>query len=183
MPTASSSAPSTIEVEDLHKAYEDVKALDGVSFAVASGEVFGLLGHNGAGKTTAIRILSGQARPSSGRAQIAGHDVVAERGQILPLINLVFEVPNLYERQSGYENLRLFADLYGAPHSRIDELLGLVGLAEIAGRSVKHYSTGMKQRLLVARALMNRPSVLFLDEPTRGLDPAPRAICADSSSA
>jgi ABC-2 type transport system ATP-binding protein len=99
--------------------------------------------------------------------------VVAEREAIKPLINLVFEDQNLYERMTGRENLRLFADLYGMPAGRVDEVLALVGLDdEAAKRKVKGYSTGMKQRLLIARALINRPRALFLDEPTRGLDPA-----------
>jgi ABC-2 type transport system ATP-binding protein len=162
-----------IEVADLHKTYGTVRAVDGISFDVAEGEVFGFLGHNGAGKTTTVRILTGRTRPTTGSARIAGHDVVAGREAIKPLINLVFEDQNLYERMTARENLRLFADLYGMPASRVDEVLALVGLDdEAAKRKVKGYSTGMKQRLLIARALINRPRVLFLDEPTRGLDPA-----------
>jgi ABC-2 type transport system ATP-binding protein len=166
-------AMSMIEVTDLHKSYGTVRAVDGISFAVAEGEVFGFLGHNGAGKTTTVRILTGRTRPTAGSARIAGRDVVAEREAIKPLINLVFEDQNLYERMTGRENLRLFADLYGMPAGRVDEVLALVGLDdEAAKRKVKGYSTGMKQRLLIARALINRPRALFLDEPTRGLDPA-----------
>ncbi|MDI3341549.1 MAG: ABC transporter ATP-binding protein [Sphaerobacter sp.] len=160
-----------VTVEHLTKHYGAVRALDGISFSVAEGEVFGLLGHNGAGKTTTIRMLTGRARPTSGRATVAGYDVVAERDKIKPLINLVFEDQNLYERLTGRETLRFFADLYGVPRARADELLALVGLTEAAGRKVKTYSSGMKQRLLIARALVNQPRVLFLDEPTRGLDP------------
>lgn len=163
--------PNTVEVRDLRKHYGQVRAVDGITFAVAEGEVFGLLGHNGAGKTTTIRILTGRARPTEGEASVLGHDVVRSRDAIRPLINLVFEAQNLYERMSGRENLRLFATLYGAPLGRADELLELVGLREAGRRAVKTYSSGMKQRLLVARALVNRPRVLFLDEPTRGLDP------------
>jgi ABC-2 type transport system ATP-binding protein len=164
-------APNTVEVRGLRKHYGQVRAVDGISFAVAEGEVFGLLGHNGAGKTTTIRVLTGRARPTEGDATVLGHDVVRSRQAIRPLINLVFEDQNLYERMSGRDNLRLFATLYGAPLTRADELLDLVGLREAGRRAVKTYSTGMKQRLLVARALVNRPRVLFLDEPTRGLDP------------
>ena len=160
-----------IEVEDLRKHYGEVRAVDGVSFEVGQGEVFGLLGHNGAGKTTTFKMLTGRALPTGGTAQVCGHDVVSGRERIKPLINLVFEDQNLYERLSGRDNLRLFADLYGAPKGRVDELLEVVGLLEAAGRKVKTYSSGMKQRLLVARALVNEPRVLFLDEPTRGLDP------------
>lgn len=160
-----------VEVEQLVKHYGSVRAVDGISFAVGAGEVFGLLGHNGAGKTTTIRLLTGRTRPTAGRACIAGYDVAAERDAVKPLINLVFEDQNLYERLSGRENLRVFASLYGAPRERVEELLGEVGLTEAAGRKVKTYSSGMKQRLLIARALVNQPRVLFLDEPTRGLDP------------
>ncbi|MGD9890192.1 MAG: ABC transporter ATP-binding protein [Dehalococcoidia bacterium] len=161
-----------VEVEDLRKYYGEVRAVDGISFTIQQGEIFGLLGHNGAGKTTTIRMLTGRTRPTDGHARVAGCDIVADRDKLKPLINLVFEEPNLYERMSGRETLRFFADLYDAPASRVDELLALVDLQEAAGRKVKAYSSGMKQRLLVARALINRPRVLFLDEPTRGLDPA-----------
>ena len=161
----------SIAVEHLAKHYGEVRAVDDVSFTAHEGEIFGFLGHNGAGKTTTIRVLTGRARPTSGRASVVGHDVVRERERMKPLINLVFEDQNLYPRLSGRENLQLFAELYGAPRSRIDDLLEAVGLVGAARRKVKTYSSGMKQRLMVARALVNKPRVLFLDEPTRGLDP------------
>jgi ABC-2 type transport system ATP-binding protein len=162
-----------VVAENLEKRYGDVRAVDGISFSVGHGEIFGLLGHNGAGKTTTVRMLTGRTKPSGGDAQVAGFDIVTGREQIKPIINLVFEDQNLYERLSGLDNLRVFADLYGAPRSRVDELLNLVDLDVSARkRKVKTYSTGMKQRLLIARALINNPLVLFLDEPTRGLDPA-----------
>jgi ABC-2 type transport system ATP-binding protein len=162
-----------VVADNLEKRYGDVRAVDGISFSVDRGEIFGLLGHNGAGKTTTVRMLTGRTRPSGGDARVAGFDIVTEREQIKPIINLVFEDQNLYERLTGLDNLRVFADLYGAPRSRVDELLDLVDLdASARKRKVKTYSTGMKQRLLIARALINNPSVLFLDEPTRGLDPA-----------
>ena len=164
--------PPMIEVEHLVKQYGDVQAVDGISFTVAQGEIFGLLGHNGAGKTTTIRMLTGRTMPTSGTARVAGYDIVEQLDQAKPLINLVFEEPNLYERLTGRENLRFFAELYGVDMTRVDELLGLVDLVEAADRKVKTYSSGMRQRLLVARALINNPRVLFLDEPTRGLDPA-----------
>ncbi|MGI8475885.1 MAG: ATP-binding cassette domain-containing protein [Thermomicrobiales bacterium] len=165
------SAP-IVEVDALEKHYGDVRAVDGISFAIAPGEVFGLLGHNGAGKTTTIRVLTGRTKPTGGSARVAGFDVATERDRVKPLINLVFEDQNLYERLSGRDNLAVFADLYRAPKARIDELLERVNLTFAAKRKVKAYSTGMKQRLLIARSLINRPRVLFLDEPTRGLDPA-----------
>lgn len=160
-----------IAVDALTKVYGATRAVDGISFAVAAGEVFGLLGHNGAGKTTTIRMLTGRARPTSGRATIAGYDVVEDIERVRPLINLVFEEQNLYDRMSGRANLRFFADLYRVPHARVDELLEMVDLVEPADRAVKTYSTGMKQRVIIARALINSPRLLFLDEPTRGLDP------------
>jgi ABC-2 type transport system ATP-binding protein len=162
-----------VVAENLQKRYGDVRAVDGISFSVERGEIFGLLGHNGAGKTTTVRMLTGRTRPTGGDAKVAGFDIVTGLEQIKPIINLVFEDQNLYERLSGLDNLRVFADLYGAPRSRVEELLNLVDLdAAARKRKVKTYSTGMKQRLLIARALINNPSVLFLDEPTRGLDPA-----------
>ena len=161
-----------IEVEELRKEYGEVHAVDGISFDVQAGEILGFLGHNGAGKTTTVRMLTGRARPTGGAARVAGYDVVAQRERLKPLINLIPEDQNLYLRLSGRENLRLFARLYGQPRARVDELLEAVDLIEAAGRKVKTYSNGMKQRLMVARALVNRPRVLFLDEPTRGLDPA-----------
>jgi len=162
---------AAVEVTGLEKRYGEVRAVDGITFSVSEGEVFGLLGPNGAGKTTTIRMLTGRARPTSGSATVVGFDAVSERDRIKPLINAVFEDPNLYERVTGRDNLRLFAELYQAPFSRVEELLELVGLTAAAKRKVKTYSSGMKQRLLIARALVNRPRVLFMDEPTRGLDP------------
>lgn len=160
-----------VEVRDLHKHYGAVHAVNGVSFSVAEGEIFGLLGHNGAGKTTTIRILTGQTRPSSGQSRVAGYDSIHDREQMKPLINLVFDDQNLYEPLSGHENLAFFSRLYGVRGNRVDELIDLVRLRDAAKRKVKTYSNGMKQRLLIARALINEPRVLFLDEPTRGLDP------------
>src|SRR5947208_2315990 len=160
-----------VEVTDLEKRYGAVRAVDGITFSVAEGEVFGLLGHNGAGKTTTIRMLTGRAFPTGGTATVAGYDIVHQRDDIKPIINAVFEDPNLYERLSGRDNLTFFCTLYGVPPARADELLSTVGLSSAAKRKVKTYSSGMKQRLLIARALVNRPRVLFMDEPTRGLDP------------
>lgn len=164
---------AAIDVRDLSKHYGAVRAVDGISFSVQRGEIFGLLGHNGAGKTTVIRMMTGRAKPTGGTVRIAGFDAVTQLDQIKPLINLVFEDQNLYERMSGLDNLKFFARLYNAPPARVQELLDRVGLDDEARkRKVKTYSSGMKQRLLIARALINDPQILFLDEPTRGLDPS-----------
>jgi ABC-2 type transport system ATP-binding protein len=160
-----------IKATGLTRRFKDNVAVDHISFEVGEGEVFGFLGHNGAGKTTTIRMLTGQLRPNDGSASINGHDIVSGRKHIKPLIGVSFEYQNLYERVSGRENMRFFARLHGIGAKRVDELLERVGLQDRAGDKVKDYSNGMKQRLVIARALLNYPKVLFLDEPTRGLDP------------
>ncbi|HKZ55397.1 MAG TPA: ABC transporter ATP-binding protein [Anaerolineales bacterium] len=161
-----------IRADSLRRTFNHKLAIDGITFEVEAGEVFGFLGPNGAGKTTTIRILTGQLRPTSGSAWIDGHDVVTGRAKIKPLIGVVFEHQNLYERMSAWENLTFFASLYGVPNARVHEVLEHVDLIDSARAKIKTFSNGMKQRLLVARALLSRPKVLFLDEPTRGLDPA-----------
>jgi ABC-2 type transport system ATP-binding protein len=161
-----------IDVRNLSKHFGHVRAVDDISFTVNRGEIFSFLGHNGAGKTTTIRMLTGRTRPTSGTASIAGMDIVHQRDQILPIINVVPEDQNIYERLTGRANLELFADLYGVSRTIVDELLERVELLDAADRATKTYSSGMKQRILVARALINSPQLLFLDEPTRGLDPA-----------
>jgi ABC-2 type transport system ATP-binding protein len=169
---ATSSADAiAVEVEDLAKHYGDVHALDGVSLQAAAGEIFGLLGHNGAGKSTMIRILTGRAKPTRGRAAVLGHEVPRDLEAVRGEINLVAETPNIYQRATAKENLELFCSLYGLPKRRAAEVLEEVRLSEVAKRKVKTFSTGMRQRLLLARALLNTPRVLFMDEPTRGLDP------------
>jgi ABC-2 type transport system ATP-binding protein len=160
-----------IEVENLVRSFNGLKALDGISFMVMPGEIFGFLGPNGAGKTTTIRILTGQLRPTSGSARVAGCDVVNERESLKPQIGVVFEYQNLYLRLSARDNLNFSANLYGVPRARVDELLKAMQLQDRANGRLKEYSNGMKQRLLIARALLHSPKVLFLDEPTRGLDP------------
>ena len=160
-----------IEVKDLHRYYNGVKAVQGISFDVNDGEVFGFLGPNGAGKSTTIKVLTGQLRPTSGLAKVVGCDVVEERQELKPQIGVVFEYQNLYERLSAMDNLRFSARLYGVRKERVGEVLEQVGLQDRARERIKNYSNGMKQRLLIARALLHQPRVLFLDEPTRGLDP------------
>ncbi len=160
-----------IEVNELHRYYNGVKAVRGITFDVNYGEIFGFLGPNGAGKSTTIKVLTGQLRPTSGSAHVVGCDVVEERQEFKPQIGVVFEYQNLYERLSAWDNLRFSARLYGVEKARIDEVLAQVGLQDRAKERIKKYSNGMKQRLLIARALLHKPKVLFLDEPTRGLDP------------
>jgi ABC-2 type transport system ATP-binding protein len=160
-----------IEVSNLTRDYDGLRAVDGISFSVEQGEIFGFLGPNGAGKTTTIRMLTGQLRPTSGTAKVSGYDIVTERQQLKPRIGVVFDNQNLYERMSARENLVFFGRLYRIKKSRVQEVLAQVGLTERAGDKVQKYSNGMKQRLLIARALLHQPEVLFLDEPTRGLDP------------
>ena len=162
---------NAIEVEQLSRSFNGLQAVDHISFTVKAGEIFGFLGHNGAGKTTTIRMLSGQLLPTSGRAWVAGCDVIAEQQRLRPLIGVVSEHQNLYERMSGRENLEFAVRLYGQNLRRIDETLEQVGLLDRAKDNVRNYSNGMKQRLLIARALLHRPQIIFLDEPTRGLDP------------
>ena len=160
-----------IEVESLSRAFNSLRAVDNISFSVDAGEIFGFLGHNGAGKTTTIRMLSGQLLPSSGRGRVAGCDVVTEQQRLRPLIGVVSEHQNLYERMSGRENLEFAARLYGVDIARIDAALNQVDLLDRAKDKVQNYSNGMKQRLLIARSILHGPQIVFLDEPTRGLDP------------
>lgn len=162
---------NAIEVEQLSRSFNGLKAVDNISFTVEAGEIFGFLGHNGAGKTTTIRMLSGQLLPTSGHAHVAGCNVITEQGRLRPLIGVVSEHQNLYERMSGRENLEFAVRLYGQSLQRVDETLAQVGLLDRAKDNVRNYSNGMKQRLLIARALLHRPQIIFLDEPTRGLDP------------
>jgi ABC-2 type transport system ATP-binding protein len=160
-----------IEAQDLRRVFGKKEAVAGISFEVRRGEIFGFLGPNGAGKTTTIRMLTGQIDPSAGTAIVAGCDVVRERQQLKEHIGVVFEEQNLYERLSARDNLEFSCGLYGIAHSRVDEVLELVRLRDRGKDKVQSFSNGMRQRLMIARALLHRPQVLFLDEPSRGLDP------------
>jgi ABC-2 type transport system ATP-binding protein len=155
---------------------KDITALDGVTLSIEAGELFGLLGPNGAGKTTLTKILATILLPTAGRAEVLGYDVVRSYAQVRPRIGIVFGGERgLYWRLSGRYNIQYFADLYRVPphlsRKKIPELLELVGLNERADERVEGYSRGMKQRLHIARGLVNDPEVVFLDEPTIGLDP------------
>ena len=164
-----------IKVRDLTKKFNGFIAVDHVSFDVKESEVFGLLGPNGAGKTTIIRMLSTLTRPTEGTAKIGGYDIVKRDNKVRQLIGLVSEKMIMYDRLTANENLRFFGKLYNIPKSnlnqRIDELLELVQLIKWKDSKVGTFSTGMRQRMNVIRALLNLPKVLFLDEPTLGLDP------------
>jgi ABC-2 type transport system ATP-binding protein len=160
-----------ITTTNLTKKFSDLTAVDEISFSVNSGEIFGFLGPNGAGKTTTIRMLTGQKHPSSGEATVAGYDILTESVQIKPKIGVIFEHQNLYERLTARDNLNFMRQLYGLERSRVDQVLELVGLKDRANEKLKKYSKGMKQRLLIARALLHEPEILFMDEPTVGLDP------------
>ena len=168
-----------IVAEDLRKRYKQVHALDGLSFAVPEGEVFGLLGPNGAGKSTTVRVLTTLTQPDSGRALVAGEDVVRHPNRVRRAIGYVAQDSGVDPEATGRENLMLQGRIHGmsgAPlRARVDELLQLVGLADAAERVTRGYSGGMKRRLDIAIGLVHRPRVLFLDEPTTGLDPEARA--------
>jgi len=178
---------AVVEARDLKRTYRtttgifrrramDVEAVRGVSFEIDSGELFGLLGPNGAGKTTTIKMLITLLIPTSGSASVLGYDVVRDAREVRRRIGYVFGGDRgLYERLSAYDNLRYFAELYAVPareqRRRIDELLDLVGLAGREKERVEGYSRGMRQRLHIARGLLHDPPVVFLDEPTIGVDP------------
>lgn len=178
---------AVVEAHDLHRTYrtstgtlrrkwKDVEAVRGVSFAIEQGELFGLLGPNGAGKTTTIKMLITLLIPTKGTASVLGYDVVKDAREVRKRIGYVFGGERgVYERLSGYDNLRYFAELYGVPpreiRPRIDALLELVGLKGREQERAEGYSRGMKQRLHIARGLLHDPPVVFLDEPTIGLDP------------
>jgi ABC-2 type transport system ATP-binding protein len=164
-----------IQVQNLTKMFGKFTAVDDISFTVKKGEVFGLLGPNGAGKSTTLRVLSTLARPTKGTATIGGYDIVKNDNEVRKLIGIVSEKMIMYNRLTAAENLRFFGNLFNIPkgvlNKRIDDLLELVQLTQWKDSQVGTFSTGMRQRINVVRALLNMPQVLFLDEPTLGLDP------------
>jgi ABC-2 type transport system ATP-binding protein len=167
-----------ISVNNLKKQFGDFEAVKGVSFEVGAAEVFGFLGPNGAGKSTTINMLCTLLKPTSGEARVAGHDVVKERDDVRRNIGLVFQDPTLDGYLTAEQNLKLHAELYGVPSDlvkpRMEQVLRMVGLLDRKDGQVMMFSGGMRRRLEIARGLMHSPRVLFLDEPTIGLDPQTR---------
>ena len=166
---------NVIETRELVRQFGHVKALNGFSCDVREGEVFGMLGPNGAGKTTTVRLLNGVLAPNSGQARVLGLDPVTQGSELRRHTGVLTETPSLYERLTARDNLTIFGKLYGVSGpkltARVNELLELFGLTERADDRAGGFSKGMKQRLALARALLHEPDVLFLDEPTTGLDP------------
>ena len=167
-----------IKIRSLVKKYGNHIAVDNLTLDINENEVFGLLGSNGAGKTTTIHMLATLLKPSSGSATVNGYDIVCQPAKVRSSIGIVFQAPSSDDMLTGYENLQLHSMLYGIPgqtrKQRIDEVLSLVGLTERSHDQVKTYSGGMRRRLEIARGLLHKPKVMFLDEPTLGLDPASR---------
>jgi len=171
-------SPLAIEATGLVKTFGEVRAVDGVDLAVRSGSVYGVLGPNGAGKTTTVRMLATLLRPDAGSARVLGHDIVSEAEAVRGLVSLTGQLASVDEDLTGWENLVLLGRLLGlkrpAAKARATELLDAFGIAEAAGRLVKKYSGGMRRRLDVAASIVVTPQLMFLDEPTTGLDPRSR---------
>jgi ABC-2 type transport system ATP-binding protein len=162
-----------ISIDRLTQTFDGVTAVDALTMNIAAGEVFGFLGHNGAGKTTTVQMLTTLARPSSGTAQVAGHDIRTDPLAVRRQIGYVPENVRLYDTLTAQENLLFFARLSGIadPAKRVRETLALLDCADLAPRRVGGFSKGMRQRIGLAQAILHQPKVLFLDEPTSGLDP------------
>jgi ABC-2 type transport system ATP-binding protein len=178
MPDEKATPPVVLNAAALTRKFGDMTAVDAVTFSVDQGEIFGLIGPNGAGKSTLIKMLTTLLPPTSGSATIAGYDIVKEPAEVRRHIGYVPQLLSADGSLTGYENLLLSARLYGIPRAerreRIAGALARMGLAEAAGHLVGHYSGGMIRRLEIAQSLLHRPTVLFLDEPTVGLDPSAR---------
>ncbi len=165
---------AVIEVRDLRKSYGDLRAVDGVTFDVGPGEFFGILGPNGAGKTTTLEIIEGLREPDGGEVTVLGLRPWPRNQALLPRIGVQLQATSFFERLTAREQLRTFADLYRVPAKRADEMLEVVGLTSAAATRTEKLSGGQAQRLSIACALVHRPDVLFLDEPTGALDPQAR---------
>ncbi|MCL6459221.1 MAG: ABC transporter ATP-binding protein [Gorillibacterium sp.] len=168
-----------IEIKNVSKCYGEKKVVDGLSFSIKQGELFGFLGPNGAGKTTTIRMMIGLLKPTEGEVWINHLNVLQHMKQVQADIGVVFEAPNLYVRSTIRENLNLFASLYSLPAGRVDEVMESLQLQDRSSFKVSQLSKGWKQRVLIARALLHQPRILFLDEPTSGLDPNTAALIRD----
>jgi ABC-2 type transport system ATP-binding protein len=167
-----------ITIRNLVKQYDNLTAVDNLSLDIRDNEVFGLLGQNGAGKTTIIHMLATLLKPTSGTASVNGYDIINEPAKVRASIGIVFQAPSSDDMLTGYENLKLHSMLYSVPRKirekRILDVLELVGLTERKNDQVKKYSGGMRRRLEIARGILHKPKILFLDEPTLGLDPRSR---------
>ena len=161
-----------IEVQGLKKKFKEQEALAGIDFSIREGEIFGFLGPSGSGKTTTINILTGQLSADAGTAQVLSAPVEDLKAEVLEQIGIVSDGSGFYEKMSLYKNLKAYAMLFGVKMTEVDELLRKVGLYDSRNKVAEKLSTGMKQRMLLVRALINQPKLLFLDEPTSGLDPS-----------
>jgi ABC-2 type transport system ATP-binding protein len=177
------SSKSVISALDVKKTFGDIKAVDGISFDVKAGEIFAFLGPNGAGKSTTISMMTTMLRPTSGKLMLNGHDVTKEQAKARKSFGIVFQDPALEEELTAYENMVIHAVLYGIPRAeqsqRVEDLMKLVDLWERRDSYVKTYSGGMRRRLEIARGLLHHPKILFLDEPTLGLDTQTRNLLWD----
>ncbi|ABS39122.1 bacitracin ABC transporter, ATP-binding protein BcrA [Clostridium botulinum A str. Hall] len=160
-----------LSTHNLTKEYKNKKAVNNLNITVYEGDVYGFLGPNGAGKSTTIKSIMGLIKPTSGKVIINGYDVEKDSEKAIEKIGTMVEAPSFYGGLSGYKNLILMANLYGVPKKRVDEVLEMVRLTDSAHKNVSKYSLGMKQRLGIARAFLNNPNIVILDEPTNGLDP------------
>ncbi|KEJ02299.1 ABC transporter ATP-binding protein [Clostridium botulinum] len=160
-----------LSTHNLTKEYKNKKAVNSLNITVYEGDVYGFLGPNGAGKSTTIKSIMGLIKPTSGKVIINGYDVEKDSEKAIEKIGTMVEAPSFYGGLSGYKNLILMANLYGVPKKRVDEVLEMVRLTDSAHKNVSKYSLGMKQRLGIARAFLNNPNIVILDEPTNGLDP------------
>jgi ABC-2 type transport system ATP-binding protein len=164
-------AEESIKVTNLVYRYGSFTAVNGISFSIAAGEILGFLGPNGAGKTTTVKILTGQLVPHEGQVRLMGKDIVNNITEIRAKTGVCFEQTNLYEQMNALDNLKLFAELYGVKNFEGYQLLERVGLKGREKDRVSSFSKGMKQRLMIARSIVNSPGIIFMDEPTSGLDP------------